>query len=239
MSRRIAISLVMLAIALTSQAQMKMFRLEKDSIPLFRGFSVSFDLVGPAMLMLSDHGEYEGALRINLHDQWFPIFEAGLGKANHENDEVTGITYKTTAPYFRIGMDWNILKNKHQSNRMYAGFRYAFTSYKADIIREDLPDPVWQFSSGFGVKDMSCSMHWLEIVFGIDAKIVVCKWCTVCFYICQVKVVIPYCKDIIADCDASSAVYDVRCGTYVPYGILGKMVVAVEVSQPVRFHCTS
>ena len=83
MSRRIAISLVMLAIALTSQAQMKMFRLEKDSIPLFRGFSVSFDLVGPAMLMLSDHGEYEGALRINLHDQWFPIFEAGIGKANH------------------------------------------------------------------------------------------------------------------------------------------------------------
>jgi len=155
----------------TAQAQMKLFRLEEDSIPLFRGFSLSFDLVGPAKLMLSDNGEYEGALRINLHDQWFPIFELGLGRANHENDEVTGLTYKTTAPYFRIGMDWNILKKKHQSNRLFAGFRYAFTSYKVDIFRENLPDPVWQSKTDFGVKDMGCSMHWAEIVFGIDAKV--------------------------------------------------------------------
>lgn len=169
---RLSVSLLLLCCVTTTQAQVtKMFRLEKDSIPLFRGFSVSFDLVGPAMLMLSDHGEYEGALRINLHDQWFPIFEAGLGKANHENDEVTGITYKTTAPYFRIGMDWNVLKNKHQSNRMYAGFRYAFTSYKVDIVRLGLSDPVWKTPAEYGVTDMPCNMHWAEIVLGIDAKV--------------------------------------------------------------------
>lgn len=168
---RLSVSLLLGLMALPSQAQLKMFRMEQDSVAFFRGFAVSFDLVGPAMLMLSDHGEYEGALRINLHDQWFPIFEAGIGRANHENDEVTEITYKTTAPYFRIGMDWNILNKKHGPNRMYAGFRYAFTSFKVDIIREDLPDPVWQSLSGFGIQDLSCSMHWLEVVFGIDAKI--------------------------------------------------------------------
>jgi hypothetical protein len=170
---RLAISLLMLFASIGSaQAQIsRMFTMEKDSIPLFRGFSLSFDLVGPAMLMLSDHGEYEGALRINLHDQWFPIFELGLGHANHKKDEVTELTYKTTAPYFRIGMDWNILRKKHQSNRIYAGFRYAFTSYNVDIIRENLPDPVWQTETGFGVKDMSCNMHWIEAVLGIDAKI--------------------------------------------------------------------
>lgn len=164
-------SLLLLGSTTTAHAQLKMFRMEKDSIPLFRGFQVSFDLVGPAMLMLGDHGEYEGALRLNLHDQWFPIFEAGIGRANRENDLVTKLTYKTTAPYFRIGMDWNIMKNKHQDNHLYAGFRYAFTSYKVDIIRDELPDPVWLSTSQFGVKDMGCSMHWLEIVFGIDAKI--------------------------------------------------------------------
>ena len=168
---RLTVSLLLLVVAQTSMAQLKMFRMEKDSIPFFRGFAVSFDLAGPAMLMLSDHGEYEGALRINLHDQWFPIVEAGLGSASHENDEVTQITYKTRAPYFRVGMDWNILRKKHQSNRMYAGFRYAFTSYKVDIIREDLPDPVWQSKAGFGVKDMPCSMHWAELVVGLDAQL--------------------------------------------------------------------
>ena len=170
---RLAISLLMLFVSLGStHAQVtKMFTLEKDSVPLFCGLSVSFDLVGPAMLMLSDHGEYEGALRVNLHDQWFPIFELGVGHANHENDAITELTYKTTAPYFRLGMDWNILRKKHQPNRMYAGFRYAFTNYKVDIIRNDLPDPVWQTKSGFGVEGMACNMHWLEAVLGIDAKI--------------------------------------------------------------------
>lgn len=168
---RLAISLALLMAAPAAHAQLKMFRMEKDSIPLFRGFSVSFDLVGPAMLMLSDHGEIEGALRINLHDQWFPIVEIGVGKANHENDKVTEITYKTTAPYFRLGIDLNLLKNKHQSNRLYGGIRYGFTSYKADIIRENLPDPVWMSETGFGVRGMKCNMHWLEAVIGIDAKI--------------------------------------------------------------------
>ncbi len=168
---RLVISLVLLVVASSAHAQLKLFRMEKDSIPLFRGFAVSFDLVGPAMLMLSDHGEYEGALRLNLHDQWFPIVEIGIGKANRENDEVTGITYKTTAPYFRIGADLNLMKNKHAANRLYGGLRYAFTSYKVDILRNGLKDPVWLTTSDFGVEGMKCSMHWFEVVFGIDAKI--------------------------------------------------------------------
>jgi len=170
-SRLVISLLLILAAGNTAQAQSKLFKLEKDSIPLFRGFALSFDLVGPAMLMLSDHGEYEGALRINLHDQWFPIFELGIGRANHQRDEVTAISYKTTAPYFRLGMDWNILRNKHQSNRMYAGFRYAFTSYKTDITRETLPDPIWQTLSGFDMKGINNTQHWFEIVLGIDAKV--------------------------------------------------------------------
>ena len=170
---RLAISLLLLIMGIGStQAQVsKMFKMEEDSIPLFCGFSVSFDLVGPATMMLSSHGEYEGALRINLHDQWFPIFELGLGRANHEDDEITGLTYKTTAPYFRLGMDWNILRRKHQANRMYAGFRYAFTSYNVDILNPHLTDPVWKTVSGFGIEGMSCNMHWMEIVLGIDAKV--------------------------------------------------------------------
>lgn len=168
---RLSVSLLLLLVAVPSMAQLKMFRMENDSIPLFRGFSVSFDVVGAAMLAFSDHGEIGGALRINLHDQWFPVFEMGIGRANHEKDEVTSITYKTSAPYFRIGMDWNILRNKHQSNRLYAGLRYAFTTYKVDIIRDQLPDPVWQSQTGFGVEGLSCSMHWAEVVVGIDARI--------------------------------------------------------------------
>ena len=55
-------SLLLLAASSPASAQMKFFRLQKDSIPVFRGFSVSFDLVGAGMLMFSDYGQYEAQL---------------------------------------------------------------------------------------------------------------------------------------------------------------------------------
>ena len=168
---RLTVSLLLAAAAFPSAQAQRLFSIERDSIPFFRGFSVSFDLVGAAMIALSDRGEYAGAARVNLHDQWFPTFEMGIGRANHDQDEVTRLTYKTTAPFYRIGMDWNLMKKKHGPNRVYAGFRYAFTNYKVDIIRDNLPDPYWLTDAGFGIRDMSCSQHWLEAVFGIDAQI--------------------------------------------------------------------
>ena len=168
--RRSAISLLLLMAAAGAQAQLKFFSMQKDSIPLFRGFAVSFDMVGAGMLMFSNYGQYEGALRVNLHDEWFPIFEAGIGKATHD-DEVTRIYYSTSAPYFKIGVDKNMLKDKHGPNRLYLGLRYGFTSYKVDIARPDFVDPVWKWDTGYGIKDAACNYHWAEIVVGIDAKI--------------------------------------------------------------------
>lgn len=168
--RRLAISLLLLTMTTAASAQLKFFTLQKDSVAVFRGFSVSFDLVGVGMLMLSDYGQYEGALRINLHDEWFPIIEAGIGKAEH-NDEVTQLYYKTSAPYYKIGIDKNLLKDKHGPNRLYAGLRYAFTSYSVDISRPDFLDPTWQWNTKYAITDAQCNLHWLEAVVGIDAKV--------------------------------------------------------------------
>ena len=63
---RLAISLLLLlSVAGTARAQ-KLFTLQEDSIPLFRGFQVSFDVVGAAQLALSSYGQYEAALRLSL-----------------------------------------------------------------------------------------------------------------------------------------------------------------------------
>ena len=103
-----------------------------DSIPLFRGVAVSVDLVGPAEMMFGDYGQYEAAARINLKDKYFPVVELGWGKANAE-DVATQLTYKTNAPYVRAGMDFNLMKNKHDIYRLLGGVRYAYTSFKYDV----------------------------------------------------------------------------------------------------------
>ena len=167
--RKLAISLLLLVSA-SASAQLKFFTLQKDSIPVFRGFAVSFDLIGAGLMQFTDNGQYEGALRLNLHDEWFPIVEAGIGKATHD-DEVTHLYYSTSAPYFKIGIDKNMLKDKHSPNRLYLGLRYGFTSYKVDVVRPDFVDPVWQWDTGFGIRDAACKYHRAEIVLGVDAKI--------------------------------------------------------------------
>jgi hypothetical protein len=89
---------MLLAASCVELSAQRVWQLEKDSIPVFRGFAVSFDLAGLAQMQFGDYGQYEGALRLNIHDQYFPILALGYGKANHEEDAVTGIKYKTQAP---------------------------------------------------------------------------------------------------------------------------------------------
>lgn len=169
-SRFLLSSLLLLWGCMAASAQ-GFLKWERDTVPLFQGFAVGVDLVGLAQLQLSDYGQYEGSFRLNLHDQYFPVVEVGYGRASHVDDEVTGLTYKTSAPYFRIGADVNIAKKKHAANRIYAGLRYAFTSYKVDLSRQPFPDPVWQWETQFGVNGESCNQHWAEVLVGIDASV--------------------------------------------------------------------
>lgn len=149
----------------------KLLLLQRDTLPLFRGLAVSGDLMGAVQMQLSDYGQYEAALRVNLRNHYFPIVEVGYGKADHSDDIVTGLTYRTKAPYFRVGCDVNLLKNKLSKNRVFAGLRYGYTNYKVDLFRQPFPDPVWKWDTSFGVYDSPCYQHWAEVVFGIDAQV--------------------------------------------------------------------
>lgn len=141
-----------------------------DSIPLFRGVAVSVDLVGPAEMMFGNYGQYEAAARINLKDKYFPVVELGWGKANAE-DVATQLTYKTNAPYVRAGMDFNLMKNKHDIYRLLGGVRYAYTSFKYDVNSPNIVDPVWKDNVEYNAEGVKCNYHWLEFSFGVDAKI--------------------------------------------------------------------
>lgn len=166
----IAISLALLLTPCMALARGGDDAKKADDTPLLNGFAVTFDLVGPAQLMLGDYGQYEGSLRVNLRDKYFPIVEIGVGRADHD-DDVTRIAYKTSAPYARIGADVNLLKNKHDDYRFYVGARYAFTSFKYDLSHPGVTDPVWGDTADYSATGVKCSCHWVEALLGVDAKI--------------------------------------------------------------------
>jgi len=165
--------LLLLAIPTTSVAQSKrkVVVAEKDTIPFWRGIAVSFDLIGLGQILWSDYGQYEGALRLNLKDKYFPIIEAGYGKADSD-DPTTQLHYTSKAPYGRIGCDFNVLNDKHEFYRIYLGARYAYSSFKYDIESPPITDPVWNEDVEISSYDVSCSYHWIEFVASCDTKIV-------------------------------------------------------------------
>lgn len=178
--RSIAISLLLLTLVPTAQAQSSSRRkaeMEKlrqkqidDSIPWLQGFQVTTDLVGPIQRAVGSYGQVEAALRVNLKDKYFPIVELGYGDAD-ETDDVTDIQYKSSAPYGRIGVDFNMLKDKHDIYRLYGGLRYALSYFKYSIKHDDIHDPVWGGNAPYQLDDVKANYHWAEVVVGIDAKI--------------------------------------------------------------------
>ncbi len=166
----ISLFLLLTSVAVSAQ-QSRRFAPQEDTIPTFRGLQVMVDLVGPIQKAVSDYGQYEAGLKVNIKDKYFPVIEVGYGIADHAPDAVTNISYKTKAPYGRIGIDFNVLKNKHDIYRFYVGLRYAFTSYKFDVGNSALRDPLWQDDAGFYVEGVKANLHWGELVAGVDATI--------------------------------------------------------------------
>ena len=146
---------------------------QEQHLVFFQGFNISADVYGPAAYALSDYGWAEGALRLNLKNTFFPIVEIGYAKCE-KADVNTSITYNVSAPYGRIGVDINMLKNKFQDNRLYLGARYGISKFKYDMSGPAISDPVWVGSEPYDIKgiDSACKVAILaNAVFKKDVTI--------------------------------------------------------------------
>ncbi len=148
--------------------------------PLFSGISVGVDLIQPLKKVLgSDYYGFEAQGTINLKGRFFPTLELGYGKSDMI-DTNKDIIYKASAPYTRLGIDYNFLYKKAHGNQVLVGLRYGFTSMTYDIIdpyeggfswRANIEDKIWEEQLPFSHTGMKSTMHWLEFTAGIRAKV--------------------------------------------------------------------
>ena len=76
---------------------------------VFRGLSVHADIGSPIIYLLGgDTRSYEVQLDVNLYRRLYPIFEMGYATAKKE--AVSGIVYDTKAQFFRVGLNYGLLK---------------------------------------------------------------------------------------------------------------------------------
>lgn len=158
--------------------------IDQSTVPFFNGIFIGYDLLGPIYKVYSDdYLTTEFSIDVNLKNRIFPVLELGYGNTNKWSDN--GIQYKTKAPYFRLGADYNFLYKKHKNNHLTVGLRYAFTTFDFDIDNLSLEDgvwgdqiqnpgihdDVWNESFPMDKKSLSSSMHWLEFVVGVRTSI--------------------------------------------------------------------
>lgn len=195
-SSTIAISLLLLLFCLpvgaqqqrpttTSQKnQAKKKEEPKEIVPLYNGTYIGVDIYGLGSSLLGgDFLSSEVSVGMNLKNKYIPTIEAGYGKTDTWGE--TGIRYKAGAPYFRIGMDYNTMSKKvDKSSFLYVGARYGFTTFTYDVVNVPAYDPIWgDFidpaltddiwggSLNFDHTGMKATMHWMELVGGVNVQI--------------------------------------------------------------------
>lgn len=146
---------------------------EQPEGSLFQGVYVGADVFGLMNKALgSDITSAEAIVEVHLKNRFFPVLEIGYGSFDATNDE-TDIYYKTSAPYFRIGMDYNVFyKKPHLPGFFTVGLRYGFTSFDYDIEAPDLVDPNWGHTVvPFSYKGVKSNSSWAELVIAMKTNV--------------------------------------------------------------------
>lgn len=140
--------------------------------PLLYTASFGVDLWDPVMRAFGQHYGLVGfSAGLNLHNRYRPIVEVGLGNASYTPDD-GNYTYKgKTAPYFKIGMDYNFLYNSNPDYEAYAGVRFGFSNFKYELTDVSLNSSYWQETSRFDIPSQSVSASYFELLFGIKVKV--------------------------------------------------------------------
>jgi len=145
---------------------------KKDTLhfPLFGAIYIGADLYN-----ISNHffggkfDSYEGSIDINMKNRFFPVFEFGHGKTDYTKNN---ITYVSSAPYFRIGMNYKFKYKNASESCAFIGFRYGFSKFKYSINGPGLSDGYWGGTTqALNINNLSSTGSWFELVGGVRVQI--------------------------------------------------------------------
>lgn len=144
----------------------------RNLYPRWQQLDIGVDIWDPFMRMIGQkYGLASAFVRLSIHNRFFPLFEAGLGKADITPDD-SNFTYKSPmAPFFKIGFDYNIFYNNSPDYAFLVGLRYGFTPFKWSVDNITVPGSYWDDPSSFTIPQQSSTTGFLEISLGVRVKL--------------------------------------------------------------------
>lgn len=163
----------MLLYSPTLAAQEKKTTIEEEKVPFYQGTTIGVDIFGlGSKIFGGDITSTEISVEVNLKNRYVPVAEIGYGTTD-TTDDGTNIHYKASAPYFRIGMNYNFFfKKPYLPGFLYGGIRYGFTSFSYDVDAPTMKDPTWGFSEiPFSYDGIKTTVTWAELLAGIKVNV--------------------------------------------------------------------
>lgn len=160
--------------AASNAANKLVAQLEEEEVPFYQGLNIGFDLFGVgSKLFGGDILSTEVALEANFKNRYIAVIEAGYAQTETTHDD-TDIYFKTAAPYFRIGGNYNILfKKPYLPGYLFVGARIGHTSFTYDVATPGVTDPTWGNTTlPIAYENVKSNATWGEFVVGLKTEIV-------------------------------------------------------------------
>jgi hypothetical protein len=146
--------------------------------PVYRGLSLHADIASPFMGIINHRSvrTFEFQADVNLFDKIFPIIEAGFGKINATLPQ--GQSCNATAPFFRLGFNYNLAKNatKEGTPKVIKSYPFIGLRYSCEWINNDLENvtvesPYWNESKIMNFSNKNIYAGWGELVGGVRVNL--------------------------------------------------------------------
>lgn len=146
---------------------------EEKKVPFYQGTTIGVDIYGLGSKVFGgDITSTEISVEVNLKNRFVPAAEIGYGTTD-TTDDGSNIHYKASAPYFRVGMNYNFFfKKPYLPGFLYGGIRYGFTSFSYDVDAPAMIDPIWGNTEvPFSYEGVKTTVSWAELLAGIKVNV--------------------------------------------------------------------
>ena len=175
LKRHIIVTLLLWLVVGFSFAQDKVAtKPQKESEITYNGWSAHADIASPLMGLAVDKSivTAEAAVDVNLSNRFFPTLEMGYGAVSTQM--TNGSTYSATAPFARLGMNFNLLKTKDKEGNMkphcnyaYLGLRYGISLVDYQLANVPITSGYWGENQLLSWNGKNAYAGWGEVVAGV------------------------------------------------------------------------
>lgn len=141
--------------------------------PRWHSLNIGVDIWDPVMCLLGqDYGVGGAFVSLSIHNRVFPLIEAGLGRASLSPDGGNYSFHTPLAPFFKIGLDYNVFYNNNPSYALLVGLRYGFSPFRWGVDDVTLPPSYWGPGAPFVIPEHSATAGFIEVSFGVRVKLI-------------------------------------------------------------------